>query len=186
MAGIQAYALSGDNVFSDKFIARFWSKVNKNGPIPTHRPELGPCWVWTASLHDRGYGQLGDKNGHYFSHRISWTIENGPIPDGLQILHHCDNRTCVRNDGISSHLFIGTQADNIQDMCKKGRHYSWFKTNKTRGEQHGHAKLTEQEVITIRERYSIGGISQKQLAAEFNVSQTLIGRIVRRVIWTHI
>jgi len=98
---------------------RFWPKVDKNGSAPEHCPELGPCWVWTGAHVPWGYGQIGltgRKNGR--AHVVSWEMHNGPIPDGLWVLHKCDNPPCVRPD----HLFLGTVQDNTADMIAKGRH----------------------------------------------------------------
>jgi len=91
---------------------RFWSKVTKGAG----------CWEWTASTDHKGYGKLaeGGRQGRTLSaHRVSYELNVGPIPDGLLVLHRCDNPPCVRPD----HLFVGTHTDNAQDMAKKGR--SW-------------------------------------------------------------
>lgn len=89
-------------------ISRFWAKVNKSDG----------CWIWTAGKTDDGYGTFWTGNTHSKSHRISWALTNGAIPEGLQICHHCDNPSCVRPD----HLFTGTNLDNQLDSIKKGRH----------------------------------------------------------------
>lgn len=109
-------------------VARFWAKVNKDGPAPILQPALGPCWLWTASVTGSGkvnHGQFtlsrnGQPQVHLYAHRISWELAYGPIPDGLKICHHCDIPRCVR----PAHLFLGTQADNLHDAARKGRIYN--------------------------------------------------------------
>ena len=86
----------------------FWSHVAKSDG----------CWLWTAGL-NRGYGAFAVHRKDIGAHRYSWMLENGPIPDGLFVLHRCDNPPCVRPD----HLFIGTQLDNMLDKMSKGRGY---------------------------------------------------------------
>ena len=96
---------------------RFWGKVEKNGPVPEHRPGLGRCWIWLGARIENDYGVVrvnGKNNG---AHRISWELTNGPIPEGLWALHHCDNPPCVN----PSHLFLGTNTDNQRDCVSKGR-----------------------------------------------------------------
>src|SRR5882672_11149425 len=98
---------------------RFWRKVNKDGPV---HPTLGTqCWLWTASTQNGGYGQIrtptNDKRKLLRANRLSWEIAFGPVPDGLFVLHHCDNPPCVNPD----HLWLGTKADNNNDRSRKGR-----------------------------------------------------------------
>lgn len=94
---------------------RFWAKVYSTIP-PAHRPELGPCWEWTAN-HIQGYGLFRGPKRYWRAHRISYEWEYGPFPETLWVLHRCDNHPCVR----PSHLFLGTAQDNYDDMVAKGR-----------------------------------------------------------------
>jgi hypothetical protein len=156
--------------------ARFWSKVDKNGPIPDHRPDLGHCWVWTAAQYTAGYGEfyMGRLVG---AHVASWTLARGEVPADRWVLHHCDRRSCVR----PSHLFLGTQADNMQDMHAKGRGH----VDGAKGEANRHAKLTAEQVLEIRRRFDAGERGNS-LAAEFSVLHNAISRIVTGVTWKHL
>lgn len=92
-------------------VARFWNKVERT---PT-------CWLWRAST-VKGYGQFAAPrelggHPHIYAHRMAWILTNGPIPDNRSVLHRCDIPLCVRPD----HLFLGTQADNLNDARAKGR-----------------------------------------------------------------
>jgi HNH endonuclease len=91
-------------------VDRFWDKVEKT---PT-------CWIWTGGTARFGHGlRREDKHLRFaVASRFSWELHFGPVPDGLCVLHHCDNPPCVRPD----HLFLGTKADNTADMMAKGRH----------------------------------------------------------------
>jgi|SRR5580704_2479376 hypothetical protein len=96
---------------------RFWSKVDKNGPIPEHVPHLGNCWVWTASLVHRGYGAFALTHQKTVpAHRAAFFLHHGRWPEPCA-LHRCDNRACVRMD----HLFEGTKGDNARDAIQKQR-----------------------------------------------------------------
>lgn len=144
---------------------RFWNKVNKTDG----------CWLWTGSTGRRGYGAFRTPAHKYNqqTHRISYEIHYGPIPDGLWVLHRCDVPGCVRPD----HLFLGTPADNMADMVQKGRAYSgdnhWmrrFPERVPRGPRLSTRKLTLDQEEEIRTRYNAGGISIQKLADEYGVS----------------
>ena len=77
-------------------ILRFCSRIDTNGPIPQHRPELGPCWLWTGYVRPDGYAELMDEKGlHNYVHRISYRIFHGAMTDGMEIDHLCRTRHCV-------------------------------------------------------------------------------------------
>ena len=159
-----------------------------NRRVPIHKRFnrfilMGPnnCWPWSGSRDRAGYGELGTGSkldgtrGLIKAHRCSWELHRGPIPEGLQVLHHCDNPPCVNPD----HLFLGTPRDNSDDKISKGRQ------NAPRGEAHHRAKLTWEDVRRIRaihtDRYGL--YPTKRLMAEYHVDKSTIQGIMRRKIW---
>lgn len=175
---------------------RFWPKVDRNGPIPSSCPGLGPCWLWTATIAPNGYGQTSVDGGrHEYAHRAAWMLVDGPIPDGQGVYHICDTPACVRNDepgvyvvnGIAlprfGHLFTGTQADNNADRVAKGRTVPRTDWTPARGERNSQAKLTEAQVREIRARYVPRCVTLATLGAEYGVSESAIHSIVRRKNW---
>lgn len=95
---------------------RFWSKVNKNGPVPELRPELGPCWIWNSAKQSDGYGSFWFAGRAALAHRIAYEWENGPIPLGLEPDHLCRTRACVR----PSHMEVVTKLVNMMRGNGKG------------------------------------------------------------------
>jgi hypothetical protein len=152
---------------------RFWKKVRKSDG----------CWIWTGGTANRGYGVIGCEDNprkQMHAHRASWIIHFGPIPEGQQVCHQCDNPPCVKPD----HLFLGTQAENLADASKKKRLVG--NRGAFKGESNLQAKLTEDSVRDIRRRYALGGITQGALALEFGVSEGLIGFVITRRAWKHV
>ena len=100
--------------------------------------------------------------------RAAYTAWIGPIPDGQFVCHRCDNPPCIN----PKHLFLGTPHDNSADMAAKHRSANgeWKRTH----------KLTDDQVAEIRSRYAEGGVTQRQLAEEFGVSQQLVGLLAQR------
>lgn len=144
--------------------SRFWRSVEKTDS----------CWNWIGQLTDKGYGYIRAGNEH-LAHRVSWQLHNGKIPEGLNILHHCDHPVCVRPD----HLYAGTHQDNMRDMVVRNR------AAKRKGEVHHNAKLTEQDVLTIR-RLRAEGLRPRHIAAQFGIKSDTVYQIVKRNCWKHI
>jgi hypothetical protein len=158
-------------------LARFRAKVDKNGPVPSHRPELGPCWVWTGATRRDGYGVVTIRQSGFAVHRVSFEMHHTPIPVGLRVLHHCDNRPCVN----PTHLFTGTARDNMQDMMQKGRGSYIVR----RGEESNFAKLTEAQVRLMFAMRAEGAILA-EIARAFSCSIAQVSSILRREAWAHI
>lgn len=145
----------------------FWRKFTKgNG-----------CWEWPGSLSKSGYGQISVGDKMWRSHRYAYTVSKGPIPDGMFVLHKCDNRKCCK----PWHLYRGDQQQNMDDMKKRNRH----KPHVPRGEIHSDSKLTEADVVEIRGRRENGELL-REIAEDFPVDYTYISRICLRKTWSHI
>lgn len=158
---------------------RFWSKVNIDGP--TMQGMTTQCWVWTASTWRFGYGRFSVKGVSTPAHRVSFGLDN--IPEGMSVLHRCDNRLCVRR----SHLFLGTIADNNADTRKKRRHSHGRKHGDLmRGEKSCRAVLSEEDVKSMKEEYAKEGVSQKELAEKYGVHRSTISRAINGNRWSHL
>lgn len=147
---------------------RFWSKVDKT---PGHGPN-GDCWPWIGALLPDGYGHFRDGRKVRPAHVVSYEMENGPLPPGMNGLHSCDYRRCV-NPG---HIFAGTHQDNMNDMVAKGRGAA------PKGEAHHDAKLTEDQVRAIRDDPRPNTV----IAAELGVTKGAIWLIKARRNWRHV
>lgn len=154
------------------------------------KPMPNGCIEWTGNIDTTGYGRFGFDQKILLAHRVSWVLFKGEIPKDMCILHKCDNPPCVNPE----HLFLGDRGENARDMAKKGR--QWVQKNpngrpicplelKPRGEKHGNAKLSNEEVLSIRTRFCAGE-KQKDLAAIFGVSKSLVNQITNHSIWRHI
>lgn len=154
-------------MYTQKNINNFWKKVNKTDK----------CWEWTGGKHTQGYGQLKIKNITNKAHRVSFEMyHNRRINEGMCICHICDNPSCVKPD----HLFEGTHTDNMIDRNNKGR------ANIPTGEKHHKCKLTEKQVLEIRDEYAKGETTLKKLGDEHGVDFSTISLIIRRENWKHI
>lgn len=148
------------------FVERFWKRVRIG--------EADECWEWTAYRRKEGYGKVGVTFGKANSktlnaHRIAYLLYHGELPLRLSVLHTCDNPPCCN----PTHLFLGTQAENLEDMHRKGRYR--FKAHS--GEENGNAKLSWEKVREVRQKHARGE-KLRTLASEFGVSESTIKRIV--------
>jgi len=149
---------------SSKDVDRFWVKVRKSAH---------GCWEWTASRFGgkgkRLYGQysLTGRNGtsNQYAHRVSWEMANGPIPDGLSVLHKCDNGICVN----PAHLFLGTHTDNMRDAASKHR------LSVPRPKRH---KVTTAQLAEI-DACLASGETLQAVADRFGVSKTWVSLYAR-------
>ncbi len=132
---------------------RFWRKVERAGP--------DECWLWQGSLTTFGYGNIqkaGKNNGTIRTHRLSWQLHNGPVPDGMDVLHICDVRHCVN----PAHLFLGDHAANMKDMAVKNR---------------GTTKLSPDDVRWLRE-WGAAGWHHHYLASAVGCSTQHVDKII--------
>ena len=130
------------------------------------------CWEWTATRHPKGYAWLsmpGDKQVR--GHRFSWELYRGPIPEGMKVLHRCDNRPCVNPD----HLFLGTTRDNSLDMAAKGRFWCQPGVDPT--------KLNWPKFTQIRILFARGEISIEKIAWLYGLDAETIRSVLKGRSW---
>jgi hypothetical protein len=152
---------------------RFWSKVDRSGG----------CWLWMGDVMrktvGRDYGRFYlTPNRPVSAHRIAYELSKGKLMPGQVVMHRCDTPRCVRPD----HLQAGTQQENMRDAAEKSRTFNPI------GEGSPSAKLSDEIVREMRRRYRAGGITQKQLAAEYGLqgSQPYVSRILSGKAWGHV
>jgi len=160
---------------------RFWEKVSKN--------EDG-CWEWIAGKNGTmGYGSFSFEGRQYQAHRWIYEQLNGKQAVGIEVCHHCDNPKCVRPD----HLFVGTKSDNMLDCASKGRNAMQRNPQRSRlregqhlwqakGERQGHAKLTQEMVLSIR-GMAQSGVRVAAIAEQYGVHPAHIRKLVLRKAW---
>lgn len=129
-----------------------------------------PCKPWEKALNSKGYGKRKFRGKTVGAHRAAWIEEHGDVPDGLFVLHRCDNRPCTE----PRHLFLGTQQDNLDDMAAKGRG--------TQGGRNNTTKLTEADVLAIR----ASGLGSHALALQYGVRRYTIQCILAGKTWKHL
>lgn len=148
-------------------VEQFWAKGVRQGQ----------CLIWTGSLSPKGYGKVHWGGRPRRVHRVAWELTNRrPVPTDRVICHNCpdgDNPACFE----PTHLWLGTVAENNADKSVKGRAAT--------GQRHSSAKLTPEQVITIRARVATGEV-RRIIAADYGVSKSLIDRIANGLNWRHL
>jgi hypothetical protein len=154
---------------------RFWANVQKTDK----------CWIWIGRRTKQGYGSFSGlrqglgvfpENGRISTsaHRFSWKFKNGPIPNGLDVLHYCDTPPCVNPD----HLWLGTDLDNMRDKVRKGRQ------NSPSGIEHYHAHMTSEDAIRAMRKentkFPMENSTVLRISQKYGVSANVVRNVIYR------
>lgn len=151
----------------NEIASRFWEKVDIKNE--------NECWNWKACTQSKGYGSFGIGNGKTaLAHRIAYELENEEIPEGLCVMHLCDNKLCCN----PAHLRLGTIAENNRDMLNKRR--------QALGTKNGMSKLTEEKVITMRSDYKAKERTIKEISENYNVHYNTARKAIHGETWSHL
>ena len=165
-ATIQMIQLPLFQEVAEKCKSRFWRRVEK---LPSG------CWEWQGARHEKGYGLFWLNGQQFKAHRVAFLLASCVQPAEKMVLHQCDNPPCVN----PSHLFLGTNDENICDKVTKGRSarpVKWIPAS---------ARLNEEAVKEIRS-LADGGSPYCAIAEKFSVDATTVSLAVRRKTWKHV
>lgn len=173
-------------ILNQKEINSFWNRVDV-------KEDKNMCWEWKGvfSKYGKLWLKIDSERKRFTAHRVSYYLSNNIDPLELLVCHKCDNPKCCN----PNHLFIGTNRDNVMDMINKGRDWNGkflneFQKNTPelipRGENNGFSKLTNEQVLSIRDTHVNTKISQYNLGKMYGVSRGTIYAIIHRQTWKHI
>jgi len=187
----------------------FTVRIDKEGPVPTHKPDLGPCWLWKGAPHNaKGYGRFDINRQRYLAHRYAYQLWRGDLVDGMEIDHLCRNTRCVNPHHLEQvtseeHARRTDQGAYQRDKthCPAGHAYTQENTRLRgssrhcracdspgtglKGTRNGQSKLTEVTVIEARARRAAGE-RVGDLAVHYGVSQSVMSRALTGVTWAHV
>ena len=153
----------------ERAVERFWSRVDVG--------EAGACWWWTGAKKAEGYGSVRFNGQSKPAHRLAWELHHrSTMPDGLLACHACDQPACVN----PHHIYPGTHQDNVSDAAERGR-----RQNRSRGEDAGNSKLTDDDVLSIVARYNAGE-SGRAIAFDYDIGFSAVHRIMSGETWPHL
>jgi hypothetical protein len=161
---------------------RFWGKVDRSA---------GPdsCWPWLGARNAQGYGRVSVNRRNRQAHRVAFELAGGTLDRGQVACHRCDNPPCCN----PTHVFAGTHGDNSADMVAKGRSTAGdrnpsrlYPERQVRGEQQHSAKLSDESVLALRQRWAMGGLTKRGLAREIGLSETALRRLLGGRTWAHV
>lgn len=146
-----------------------WKRITPQNFFDWVDQSDGPdsCWPWLSGQNGKGYGCYYRNRKRCYAHRESFEIAKGPVPDGLYVLHRCDNRICCN----PKHLFLGTHLENIADMVAKGRN--------AKGEKSGAAKFSDEIVAKVIAAYKPGEVTQQEVADRFGMDRRHVASLYR-------
>lgn len=131
------------------------------------------CWNWVGNKINGGHGKIFINGKYELTHRVSYLLFIGSIPEGLCVCHSCDNPACVR----PSHLWVGSRAENNKDRHLKGR------DGDNSGEKNGRAKIDWGIACLIRKDFSSGKYMKKEIAKKYGISPAIVSCVVRNISW---
>lgn len=151
----------------------FWQQVEPKWTDAWKTGLSEPCWEWQHTKATDGYGAVSYEGRQRKAHRVAWVLATGEIiPKGMYLCHRCDNPPCVNPE----HLYVGTNQQNQRDAVERGQH------NPQRGEAHGMARLTLEQVQEMRRLFA-DGLNQRELADRFGTTLANVHLIVRGKKW---